>query len=216
MTEQFWWFLTRSSGLVAWALLMASMVWGVLLATRVLKPHDKPGWLLDLHRWLGALTVVFVGVHLLALVLDDYVTFGWSDLLIPFASGYARFAVGLGVIALYLLIAVQVSSLAMRRIPTRYWRWLHLTSYALVLMTSWHAVLVGTDVGRMPYSIVAVLLSCLPILALVVRLASPPSRGARGPRRSAVKTQATVRDPGPSSASVEAAARVEAGPSPGA
>jgi DMSO/TMAO reductase YedYZ heme-binding membrane subunit len=184
MTEQFWWFVTRSSGLVAWALLMASMVWGVLLATRVLKPHDKPGWLLDLHRWLGALTVVFVGVHLLALVLDDYVTFGWSDLLVPFASGYARFAVGLGVIALYLLVAVQVSSLAMRRIPTRYWRWLHLTSYALVLATSWHAVLVGTDVGRAPYSVVAVVLSVLPIVALVVRMASPPVRSSRPARGS--------------------------------
>ncbi|NBO68212.1 MAG: hypothetical protein EBV40_05220 [Actinobacteria bacterium] len=38
---QFWWFLSRASGIVAWALLTGSVLWGILLATRVLKAIDR-------------------------------------------------------------------------------------------------------------------------------------------------------------------------------
>jgi hypothetical protein len=78
-----------------------------------------------------------------------------------------------------------------------------MTSYGLVLLTSWHAVLAGTDVGRMPYSIVAVVLSLLPMVALVVRLASPPARSGRArpkpsrPGRGAAAPAVTAAVPSP-------------------
>ena len=50
MNPQFWWHLARSSGIVAWALLTASMIWGLLFTTRLLKGRPTPKWLLDLHR----------------------------------------------------------------------------------------------------------------------------------------------------------------------
>ena len=64
MNEKVWWYLARSSGIVAMTLLVASVVWGVLLATRALRPHDRPAWLLDLwpswwpppRNWYAALT----------------------------------------------------------------------------------------------------------------------------------------------------------------
>ena len=33
-----WWNLTRASAIVAWVLMAVAILWGVLLATRVLKP----------------------------------------------------------------------------------------------------------------------------------------------------------------------------------
>ena len=44
MNEKVWWYLSRSSGIIALVLLVLSVVWGVLLATRALKPHDRPAW----------------------------------------------------------------------------------------------------------------------------------------------------------------------------
>ncbi|MDH4119332.1 MAG: hypothetical protein OEW30_18270, partial [Acidimicrobiia bacterium] len=76
ITEKVWWYVARSSGLVAWLLLAAAVVWGLLLSTRILQERRKPAWLLDLHRWLGGLSVVFTGAHLAGLVLDSYVEFG--------------------------------------------------------------------------------------------------------------------------------------------
>lgn len=190
MNEQFWWFVARASGMVAWALITLALVWGVLLATRVLKPYDKPGWLLDLHRWLGALTVGFVAVHLVALVADNYVTFTLLDLVVPFGSDYQRFAVGLGVLAMYLLIVVQVSSVYMRKIPKRWWRAIHVWSYVAVLLTSWHAVLAGTDISRGIYAVAAVILSITPAMALTIRIIKRPVRATPKPRRERTKVTA--------------------------
>jgi sulfoxide reductase heme-binding subunit YedZ len=190
MNEQFWWFVARASGMVAWALITLALVWGVLLATRVLKPYDKPGWLLDLHRWLGTLTIGFVALHLAALVADNYVTFTLLDLAVPFQSDYQRFAVGLGVLSMYLLVVVQVTSIYMRKIPKRWWRAIHVWSYVAVLLTSWHAVLSGTDIGRPIYAVAAVVLSMTPAIALTIRIIKRPVRATPKSRRERTKVTA--------------------------
>lgn len=107
MNEQTWWYLSRASGMVAWVLLAASCLWGVLLVTRMMKPADRPAWLLDLHRWLGALAVVTTAMHLGALVADNYVHFGWREILVPQASAWKRGPVTVGVVTMYLLAAVR-------------------------------------------------------------------------------------------------------------
>ena len=73
--------------------------------------------------------MLFLAVHLGALVADSYVHFGVADLLVPFASSWKSGAVAWGVVAFWFLIAVEVSSLMMRRLPRRTWRAIHLTSY---------------------------------------------------------------------------------------
>ncbi len=143
MNHLVWWYVARASGIVAWALLVAGLVWGVLLATRVLRPHDRPAWLLDLHRWLAGLAVAMVGLHIGSLVADSFVHFGVADVLVPLASSWRPLPVALGVLSLYGLAAVEVTSLAMRRLSRRAWRAVHLTSYGLVWLVSLHAGLAG-------------------------------------------------------------------------
>ena len=70
---QFWWHLSRASGIVTWGIFTATCLWGILLSTRMLKPYDRPAWLLDLHTWLGALTMFGIGIHMAAIVGDSYV-----------------------------------------------------------------------------------------------------------------------------------------------
>jgi DMSO/TMAO reductase YedYZ heme-binding membrane subunit len=98
-----------------------------------------------------------------------------------------------------LLIAVQVSSAMMRRLPQVWWRRIHVTSYALVLVVSWHAVLAGTDIGRGLYTVAAVVLSMAPILVIALRAAAPPLRGPRrGSKRPSQRgvERAATRAPG--------------------
>jgi sulfoxide reductase heme-binding subunit YedZ len=145
MTSQFWWYVARSSGIVAWALASLSVIWGLLLSTRLLDRKPSPRWLLDLHRYLGGLTVVFVAMHLTGLVADNYVHFGVADLLVPFASAWRTTAVAWGVVAFYLLVAVEVTSLMMKRLPRKAWHAVHLTSYVLFWMAALHGATAGTD-----------------------------------------------------------------------
>lgn len=151
MDEKIWWYLTRSSGIVALVLLGACLLWGVLLTTRILRRIDRPAWLLDLHRWLGVLAVTFTAVHLLALVADDYLTIGLVELLIPFASEWRPGPVAWGVFALWLLVAVQFSSMFMRRMSRPVWRRFHLLGYLSFWTASIHGATSGTDSGNALY-----------------------------------------------------------------
>lgn len=170
LNPQFWWYLTRATGIVSWALLTASTLWGILLSTRLLKPYDRPAWLLDLHRWLGSLTILFVGVHLASIVADSYVHFGISDILVPMATSWKPLAVAWGIIAMYLLIAVQVSSLMMKKLPKTLWRGIHLSSYAMFVSVSIHSFTAGTDNGVLLFQALGVAIITLMIAFTGIRM----------------------------------------------
>ncbi len=145
MSEQFWWFLARGSGVVAWLFLTASVLWGIFLSTDLFPKHRRPAWLLDLHRWLGGLTVAFVVVHVASLIADSYVQFNLVDVLLPFASEWRPVPVALGVLGMWGLVAVEATSMAMKRLPKRTWRAIHLTSYATFWLSGLHGAFAGTD-----------------------------------------------------------------------
>jgi predicted ferric reductase len=132
--------------------------------------------LIDLHRWLGGLTVSFVAIHLAALVADSYVHFGLAELVVPFASSWKPGAVALGVIATWGLIAVQATSLMMKRLPRRTWRWIHMTSYAVFLATSFHAAFAGTDASNRLYVVTSVATIGAVLWATIYRLTHRRSR----------------------------------------
>ncbi|MFN8035920.1 MAG: ferric reductase-like transmembrane domain-containing protein [Acidimicrobiia bacterium] len=147
MNGHFTWYLARATGLTSWILVTASVAWGLVLSTRVSRTA-RPAWLLDLHRFLGLLSVVFVGVHLGALAADSYTHWGPADLLVPLASAWKPGPVAWGVVALYVLLAVEVTSLLFSRIPRRFWRTVHASSYGLFVLATIHGVLAGTDAAN--------------------------------------------------------------------
>ncbi len=149
--EQIWWYIARAGGIVAMILVAASVLWGLLLSSKYLAGGPKPKGLLDLHRFLGGLSVVFTGLHLLALYLDSYVQFTVTELLVPFASSWNPAAVAAGIVAFWLLVAVQVSSMMMRKLPRYLWKWIHLMSYLLLPLGLVHGIMAGTDAGTVWY-----------------------------------------------------------------
>ena len=151
MREQLWWYVARSGGIVALLLTGLAVIWGLLYSTKILNGQPSPKWLLDLHRFLGGASVVFTGIHLSGLVLDDFVSFGLTDILVPFASDWQPGAVAWGVVTMYLLLAVEITSLMMKRLPRRWWYRVHLTSYVLFWMGLVHGVTAGSDADNVLY-----------------------------------------------------------------
>ncbi|MGE0729280.1 MAG: ferric reductase-like transmembrane domain-containing protein [Acidimicrobiia bacterium] len=176
------WYVARAGGLVGWVLLTASMLWGVALSSRVLRRKGIPAWLLDLHRFLGGLSVVFTGVHLAGLVADDYVAFGWKELFVPFASTWQPVAVAWGVVACYLLVAVEATSLLVRRLPRAWWRRVHTASFALFVTATIHGFAAGTDRTALAVRWTALSLSALLGMLIAVRVGRPRAARRRGPR----------------------------------
>ena len=173
VNETFWWFVARSSGIIALVLLVATVVRGVLLRTRVLKPHDRPAWLLELHKWLGGTALVMTGFHMLGLLLDGYIGHGPAELFVPGASGYRTVGVAVGVVSFYLLVAVQVTSSLRSRLSRRAWHAIHLSSYGLIWGAAIHAGMAGTDVVNRVYRVVALLLTSIVVVATSVRILMP-------------------------------------------
>jgi DMSO/TMAO reductase YedYZ heme-binding membrane subunit len=145
MSGHLTWYAARSAGLVAWGLAAASVIWGLLLSSRVFGRRPRPSWLLDLHRYLGGLAVIFTAVHVIAIVADSYVSFGLTDVLVPLASSWHPVAVAWGIVGMYLLVAIEVTSLVRDRIPTTIWRRVHYLSFPLLMLASVHGLSAGTD-----------------------------------------------------------------------
>ncbi len=101
MRSHTWWYMARAGGIVSWALATLAVIGGLQLSTRLLR-KPAPAWTLDIHRFVGGLSVVFLGVHLLGLTLDRFIGLGPVDFLVPFASNYKPAAVALGVVTMYL------------------------------------------------------------------------------------------------------------------
>ena len=182
MNGSLWWELARASGIVAWLMLTASVLWGVFLSTNLLQRRARPAWLLDLHRWLGGLTIGFVGAHIAALVADSFVHFGRADVLVPFASSWKAGAVALGVAGMWLLLAVELSSLVMKKLPRRTWHAVHLTSYVTFWLVTFHGALAGTDATQPLYRATSVLGVVAVVFATAYRILAG-RKGSGAPRR---------------------------------
>jgi len=159
MNNQIWWNLTRASANIAMVLILLTVFWGVLLATRVLKPNDRPAWLRDIHTWMGGLALIFTIIHMLTLIADSYVTFTFVSVLVPYASSWKPLPVSLGILGFYILAAVQITSLMMRKMSRKNWRRIHLLSYVQFVLVMAHTLTSGSDVGKAWYSGITVAIS---------------------------------------------------------
>ena len=85
---------------------------------------------------------------------------------------------GLGIVAVDLVVAVVVTSLLRHRMRHRTWRWVHLTTYAAWGLAVLHGVGIGTDTGTGWARSVYVGSALVVVLAVVLRTIAPRRRQA--------------------------------------
>jgi methionine sulfoxide reductase heme-binding subunit len=163
-TDQFLWVLARVAGLGSYAALAVALLTGIALRTAVLDWLGSNRVLRSLHEYTTVLWIPLACIHLVALVLDSTARIGVVDLVVPFHSAYGTLAIGLGALAVDLLLVVTVTGLLKRYIEPGLWQWLHRLSYAAFALIFFHALLSGTDfsdpiVSAISWSVAAVLLA---------------------------------------------------------
>lgn len=139
------WYATRGSGYAALLLLSAVVVLGLFASARWHSATWPRFLTQSLHRNLSLLTVVFVTIHVVTSVADPFAGLTPADAVIPFAATYRPFWLGLGVIALELLLAIIVSSLLRARLSWRVWQAVHLLAYVSWPVAVLHTIGTGTD-----------------------------------------------------------------------
>ena len=159
MDDRILWYTTRASGAVALILLSAVVVLGVLARMRV-EGRMWPRFLsAAVHRDLALVAVVFLVLHIVTAVVDPFTHLGIVAATVPFGSYYRTLWLGLGTVALELLIAVLVTSLARRWIGHRVWRAVHWLAYASWPIAALHSIGTGTD-SSAPWMLV-ILSACI-------------------------------------------------------
>jgi len=87
-------------------------------------------------------------IHIGSAVIDGFVPLRWLDAVVPFSSAYKPLWVGLGAVALDLLVAVVVTSLVRVRIGYPAWRIVHWAAYACWPIAVVHGIGTGSDTAH--------------------------------------------------------------------
>jgi predicted ferric reductase len=141
-----YWFLTRSSALVAYTLLWLSMASGVMITNKLARLWPGGPTAFAFHEHTSLLGLAFGVFHALVLLADHYIGFTLFQVLVPFASsGYRPIWVALGQIGIYGLAVVTLSFYVRKQMGVRTWRVIHYVSYAVFALALAHGVLSGTD-----------------------------------------------------------------------
>lgn len=167
LVSQALWFASRATGLVSLLLLTGTIVLGVATTGRVAGSRWPRFAVAGLHRNLSLLVVVFLVAHIATAVIDPYAGIRWVDALVPFVSDYQPFWLGLGSVALNLLIAVLVTSLLRSRLPWRVWRGIHWAGYALFPVAVAHGLGTGGADTRQLW-VLACVGTCVVIVAAAI------------------------------------------------
>src|SRR5206468_4741955 len=101
-----------------------------------------------LHATTSWLAVALTLAHMGLLLFDNYYTYTLSNLLIPFTGPYRPIAVGLGILAFWIILAVTISFSMRKLLGRRAWLLLHYTSYVSFGLVAVHALFAGTDATR--------------------------------------------------------------------
>jgi predicted ferric reductase len=143
-----YWYLSRSSGLVAFGLLWLSMVFGVIITNKMARVWPGGPTAFDLHQYVSLLGLGFALFHALILLGDGFIGYSLADLAIPFAgAAYRPLWVGLGQLGFYVMVLVSLTFYVRKAIGHRTWRAIHMLSFLMFVMALVHGLGAGTDAG---------------------------------------------------------------------
>jgi predicted ferric reductase len=143
------WLLERLFGFIAYIALVMSVVYGLLLSTKVLDAIAHRPVSFALHQDLAAFGLGLAAIHGVLLGLDKSVPFSLAEILVPGMAPHAPLGVAAGQVALYLMAIVTISFYVRRQIGQRAWRTLHYVTFLAFAGATAHGIAAGSDAGSM-------------------------------------------------------------------
>lgn len=163
------WYLTRASGVVGYFLLFMAISLGLLI--QIQRQRNKSVWLWPMiHQATGNWAMYLSLFHVGILLFDNYLKLSWYELFVPFVSHYHMLSLAFGIIGLYGLVAVILSSDFRPQLGTSLWRKIHVLSPITYILVTFHGIFTGMDsthfISQILYIGSASLVSLLAILRL--------------------------------------------------
>jgi methionine sulfoxide reductase heme-binding subunit len=199
------WIILRAAGIGSYIALWLAVDWGLISTTSlVTKRVSKPTSIL-FHGVVASAGLALLVIHLGGLLIDRFVPFGPLDLLIPMHAAYRTLAVTFGVLAMYGMVLVLVTSWIRKRLGTKLWRAIHLLAIPIFTLALAHGVFAGTDSSR-PWMFAIYVMTGLSTLFLLIvrgltigyrppRAERPASKGTAAAEDAPVTRREVVRTP---------------------
>jgi predicted ferric reductase len=189
------WYTSRATGVVCLLLMTAVVLLGVLVNRQGRLPGLPRFAVTGLHRNLSLLAVLFLVIHVVTAILDPFVTIGWVATVVPLVSPYRPVWIGLGAVALDLMAALVLTSLARARIGRRAWRAVHWLAYALWPLSLAHGLGSSGDLRAGPLLWLSAGCAAAVAAALAVRILAGANQvpAARRPAAELARQEAAAR-----------------------
>jgi predicted ferric reductase len=182
MTEALW-ALGRGTGVVALVMFTITVVLGIVARSgRSVGGLGRFG-VAEVHRTAALTGVGLIAVHLGSLFFDPYAQLKLLDMVLPFAGSYRPLWLGLGTVAVDLLLVVTGVSLLRNQVGPRVFKAVHWLTYALWPVALLHGLGTGTDAGSLWMDAIAAV--CVGAVTLAVGWRLLPSYAERGRARAA-------------------------------
>lgn len=176
------WIAERLFAFMAYWVVTASVVYGLLLSTKLLDHITHKPTTFAMHKDLALIALGLAGVHGTLLMLDKTVPYDIAQVFIPGLSPYQPLWVGIGQVALYLLAFVSISWRLRRRIGVKTWRGVHALMLVAFVAATLHGVLIGSDGDEVwaiwVYALSTSLVAFLLVYRLYVQIAILKARRA--------------------------------------
>jgi sulfoxide reductase heme-binding subunit YedZ len=145
--DQALWALGRGTGVVALVMFTLTLVLGIVTRSGRAGLGIGRFGIAELHRTAALTGTTLIAFHVASLFLDPYAQLHLVDLVFPFLGSYRPVWLGLGTLAIDVLVVVTLVSLLRERLGPRVFRTVHYATYALWPMALLHALGNGTDSG---------------------------------------------------------------------
>lgn len=141
-----YWYLSRGSAVIAYLLLWASMVLGLLMTNKMARYWPGAPAAYDLHEYVSLLGFAFVLFHGLILLGDTYIKMSLLQTLIPFGSiNYKPLEVAIGQFGFYVWLLLNGTFYIRKKLGNTAWRMIHFASFVSFLFAMLHGITSGTD-----------------------------------------------------------------------
>src|ERR1051325_4173637 len=162
-------------------MLFLSVTWGLIATSAPFDKRFAKASSISMHQYMSTVGLVLLAIHIGGLLADSYMHFGVTQILVPATSTYRPLAVGIGVVAMYAMVLVLVSSWSRRRYSPTLWRALHLAAVPAFVLSMVHGIFAGADASRRWMFLMYVATGCIVVFLLILRgltaRVRPPRRG---------------------------------------
>lgn len=190
------WIILRSAGVAAYVALFLSVAWGLISSTSLITKRISKPTSTAFHATVASAGLAFLAIHLIGLFVDRAVPFGAADLLVPMRTTYRPVSVAFGIVAMYGMVIILVSSWVRKRVGTLWWRRLHLLAVPMFTLSLLHGLFAGSDSSRPWMFALYVVTGFITLFLVIVRgltVGYRPTREPREPRSGVVAPPATPR-----------------------